>query len=243
MSTLNPKAISVSMQNERSGLDQEVYAGQSHQTSTRMPNPTSTSAMPPRPSWPAPQRSQQSVQPTASLWAEDRSQDASAEDPPFSHAPPRPVPRAQSHQPSFLTPKKNRPAKPPPSEPSTPSRGPSRAVDASPFGPHYQKTGSITVEPYLAPAPSSGPWTPAKSRRWQADDDDVFGSTGQWGDGPAEPQGVVDDSDEEEERSQITHVTLSQLLDNVVILEESIKELVAIIHARRSLGIDSIRYL
>ncbi|KAJ2994546.1 hypothetical protein NUW54_g7533 [Trametes sanguinea] len=63
------------------------------------------------------------------------------------------------------------------------------------------------------------------------------------GDGPAEPQGVVDDSDEEEERSQITHVTLSQLLDNVVILEESIKELVAIIHARRSLGIDSIRYL
>ena len=38
-------------------------------------------------------------------------------------------------------------------------------------------------------------------------------------------------------------ITLSQLLDNVVILEESIKELVAIIHARRSLGIDSVRYL
>ena len=38
-------------------------------------------------------------------------------------------------------------------------------------------------------------------------------------------------------------VTLSQLLDNVVILEESIKELVAVIHARRSLGIDSVRYL
>jgi hypothetical protein len=42
---------------------------------------------------------------------------------------------------------------------------------------------------------------------------------------------------------KIANVTLSQLLDNVVILEESIKELVAIIHARRSLGIDSIRYL
>ncbi|KAL7283346.1 hypothetical protein ACG7TL_002775 [Trametes sanguinea] len=165
---------------------------------------------------------------------------------PATEAPPRPKPQpksASSSIMSFLTPKKNRPSKPTPSEPSTPSRGPSRAVDASPFGPHYQKTGSITVEPYLAPAPSSGPWTPAKSRKWNADDEDVFGSTGQWGDGPAESQGIVDDSDEEEERSQITHVTLSQLLDNVVILEESIKELVAIIHARRSLGIDSIRYL
>ncbi|CDO68335.1 hypothetical protein BN946_scf184799.g62 [Trametes cinnabarina] len=165
---------------------------------------------------------------------------------PATEAPPRPKPQpksASSSIMSFLTPKKNRPSKPTPSEPSTPSRGPSRAVDASPFGPHYQKTSSITVEPYLAPAPSSGPWTPAKSRRWDADEDDVFGSSGQWGEGPAEPQHVVDDSDEEEDRSKITHVTLSQLLDNVVILEESIKELVAIIHARRSLGIDSIRYL
>ena len=50
-----------------------------------------------------------------------------------------------------------------------------------------------------------------------------------------------DDSDDEEPK--VAHVTLSLLLDNVVILEESIKELVAIIHARRSLGIDSIRYL
>ena len=51
----------------------------------------------------------------------------------------------------------------------------------------------------------------------------------------------VDDVQEEEQ--QVKTVTLSRLLDNVVILEESIKELVAIIHARRSLGIDSIRYL
>ncbi|KAI0748064.1 Retinoic acid induced 16-like protein-domain-containing protein [Daedaleopsis nitida] len=146
---------------------------------------------------------------------------------------------------SFLTPKKNKPAKPAPSEPTTPSRGASRAVDASPFGPHYQKTGAITVEPYLAPAPSSGPWTPAKLRKWVADEEDVFGSSGQWGEN--RESRVVNDSDTEEEgeevQSSITHVTLSQLLDNVVILEESIKELVAIIHARRSLGIDSIRYL
>ncbi|KAH9901326.1 Retinoic acid induced 16-like protein-domain-containing protein [Cubamyces lactineus] len=164
---------------------------------------------------------------------------------PVTEAPPRPKAQpksASSSIMSFLTPKKSRPTKPAPSEPTTPSRGTSRAVDASPFGPHYQKTGAITVEPYLAPAPSSGPWTPAKSRKWNADEEDVFGSTGQWGETPAQSR-VVDDSESEEEETKITHVTLSQLLDNVVILEESIKELVAIIHARRSLGIDSIRYL
>ena len=154
---------------------------------------------------------------------------------------PKPKPSASSSFVSFLTPKKNKPAKPTPSEPTTPSRGGSRAVDASPFGPHYQKTGAITVEPFLAPAPSSGPWTPAKSRKWNADEEDVFGSSGQWGENRGSQ--VVDDSDDEDEAAKITHVTLSQLLDNVVILEESIKELVAIIHARRSLGIDSIRYL
>ena len=161
-------------------------------------------------------------------------------------APQRPKPKpkqsASSTLVSFLTPKKSKPAKPAPPEPTTPSRGGSRsAVDASPFGPHYQKTGAIVVEPFLAPAPSSGPWTPAKSRKWNADEEDVFGSSGQWGENQTSQ--VVDDSDEEEEKPQITQVTLSQLLDNVVILEESIKELVAIIHARRSLGIDSIRYL
>ncbi|KAI0721715.1 Retinoic acid induced 16-like protein-domain-containing protein [Cerioporus squamosus] len=160
-------------------------------------------------------------------------------------APQRPKPKpkqsASSTLVSFLTPKKNKPAKPTPSEPTTPSRGGSRTVDASPFGPHYQKTGAIVVEPFLAPAPSSGPWTPAKSRKWNANEEDVFGSSGQWGENQSSQ--VVDDDSDEEEKSHITHVTLSQLLDNVVILEESIKELVAIIHARRSLGIDSIRYL
>ncbi|KAI0637032.1 Retinoic acid induced 16-like protein-domain-containing protein [Trametes polyzona] len=166
---------------------------------------------------------------------------------PVAETPSRPKPQPKTTSStimSFLTPKKNRPAKPTPSEPTTPSRGGSRAVDASPFGPHYQKTGAITVEPYLAPAPSTGPWTPAKSRKWNADEEDVFGSSGQWGDGPgASQQSETDETEDEEEDGKITHVTLSQLLDNVVILEESIKELVAIIHARRSLGIDSIRYL
>ncbi|ORZ01266.1 Retinoic acid induced 16-like protein-domain-containing protein [Syncephalastrum racemosum] len=40
-----------------------------------------------------------------------------------------------------------------------------------------------------------------------------------------------------------TEITLSMLLNNVVILEEAIKELVAIMQVRRSLGIDQVQYL
>ncbi|KAJ7155979.1 Retinoic acid induced 16-like protein-domain-containing protein [Mycena crocata] len=163
---------------------------------------------------------------------------------PVQAARPKPKPSASSFVTSFLTPKKNKPTKASVlSDPSTPPKsGQNRSVSASPFGPHYQQTGSISVEPFVAPAPSTGPWTPAKSSRWTPDEEDVFGSV--WTDktrsGEPEPMHDADDSSRAE---KLANVTLSQLLDNVVILEESIKELVAIIHARRSLGIDSIRYL
>jgi hypothetical protein len=38
-------------------------------------------------------------------------------------------------------------------------------------------------------------------------------------------------------------VTLSSVLDNCVILEEFLKEIVAVITARRSLGVDQVGYL
>ncbi|KAJ7632604.1 Retinoic acid induced 16-like protein-domain-containing protein [Roridomyces roridus] len=162
------------------------------------------------------------------------------EQPPPVAARPKPIASASSFVTSLLTPKKNKPAKPL-KDPSTPPRsGQSRSVSASPFGPHYQQTGSIKVEPFIAPVPSSGPWTPAKSTRWTADEEDVFGSAWSEKSRTAEPESM---DDEGSRADKTANVTLSQLLDNVVILEESIKELVAIIHARRSLGIDSIRYL
>ncbi|KAF8212250.1 Retinoic acid induced 16-like protein-domain-containing protein [Mycena galopus ATCC 62051] len=156
---------------------------------------------------------------------------------------PKPKPTASSFVndvTSFLTPKKSKPTKSfLPSDPSTPPRSQNRTISASPFAPHYQQTGSITVEPFVAPVPPSGPWTPAKSSRWTTDEVDVFG--GVWSDKThtAEPESI----DNGQRPGKLANVTLSQLLDNVVILEESIKELVAIIHARRSLGIDSVRYL
>jgi hypothetical protein len=151
---------------------------------------------------------------------------------------------------SFLTPKKSRPPKAAvastPHEPSTPPRKEGgKGVAASPFGPHYQKTGAIEVEPFVAPVSASGLWTPAKSSKWNEDDEDVFTSSRHWGEKKEPPRW---DAEEDEGattkgKGKTERVTLSQLLDNVVILEESIKELVAIIHARRSLGIDAIRYL
>lgn len=152
---------------------------------------------------------------------------------------PRPKPKSKpSALVSFLTPKK-RTSKQGPTDPPTP-RGRHKSLDSSPFAPHYQKTGAIVVEQYLAPAPSDGPWTPAKPKKWSAAEVDVFTSSGQWGEGGAAPE---QHEEEEDNQPKVTHVTLSQVLDNVVILEECMKELVAIMHARRSLGIDGVRYL
>ena len=141
---------------------------------------------------------------------------------------------------SFLTPKKSKPSKPS-TEPATQSK--SKALDVSPFGAHYQRTNAIEVEPFLAPAPSSGPWQPAKPKKFNAAEDDVFTSSAQWGGETTTEMEAVDEHAVEDRDAKPAMVTLSRLLDNVVILEESIKELVAIIHARRSLGIDAIRYL
>ncbi|KAJ3571888.1 hypothetical protein NP233_g3461 [Leucocoprinus birnbaumii] len=176
--------------------------------------------------------------------------------PPAPHTPTKPKAKSKTASSfvSFLTPKKNKssPAQTSHPELSTPSRSNS-AISASPFGAHYQQTGSIRVQPLSAPAPSAGSWVPVQTSNWDIEEEDVFGSG--WSEQPntSARSGVSDTWEEEsaqsgdneggQELDRTKTITLSQLLDNVVILEESIKELVAIIHARRSLGVDSIRYL
>jgi len=138
---------------------------------------------------------------------------------------------------SFLTPKKDKSSKAS-SPAATPTTRKTSAIKsnlvASPFATHYELTSKIQVRPFEAPLPVTGPWKPQRytdggvileddEEDWK---DDVFGTV----------------SDKKKEHESV-RVTLSQLLDNVVILEESIKELSAIIQARRSLGIDAIRYL
>lgn len=119
----------------------------------------------------------------------------------------------------------------------------SSAISANPFGPHYQKTGSIKVRPLAAPVLSVGLWTPVNVPKWNAEKEDVPETERLSASGHNE---IFDSWRERINNGGESHVeqtiTLSLLLDNVVILEESIEELAAIIHARRSLGIDSIRY-
>ncbi|KAG8829204.1 hypothetical protein FRC17_006987 [Serendipita sp. 399] len=141
--------------------------------------------------------------------------------------------------PSFLTPKKERPSAHSKVTPSTsfdsPSPKKSRDVKlaASPFGSHYEKTGRIAVQPLIVSHPSGGSSTPQTvAEREEAglqsdEEEDVFSPN--W--------------NSQKRNTMVTTVTLSQLLDNVVILEEFMKELSAVIQTRRSLGIDSVRYL
>jgi hypothetical protein len=158
---------------------------------------------------------------------------------------PKSKPKASSSLVSFLTPRKNKSASTSktqaPSELQTPSRDGGKVVASNPFAPHYQQTRDIVVEPFVAPLPISGLWAPVQASPWGADEEDVFSTGSQWGGDRV--NSVAEDPGHPNDQMPTAHVTLSHLLDNVVILEECIKELVAIIQARRSLGIDSVRYV
>ena len=160
--------------------------------------------------------------------------------PPSSGSPPKSVSKTSASFVSFLTPRKSKwtPSKITQSGASSmPSS--SKTVAARPFGSHYQHTGAVTVEPFEAPSPSEGPWTPARPLKFSAEEEDVFSSG--WDD---RPRHIATPSPQPEEPVQGPKtVTLSRLLDNIVILEESIKEMAAIMQARRALGIDAVRYI
>ncbi|KAG8931600.1 hypothetical protein FRC02_002475 [Tulasnella sp. 418] len=165
---------------------------------------------------------------------------------------PSPKPKAKSNLsfvPSFLAPKKSKSGT---SDGASVSQGGNKGgLLASPFTSHYQRTTLVEVEPFVAPAPSVGAWSESSKRGIRGteslglggvsmgmsglggfDSDDVFASS----------TGQHRQQEEEEEEATVT-ISLSRLLDNVVILEESIKELVAIAQVRCSLGIDSVRYV
>ncbi|PVF93356.1 hypothetical protein CPB86DRAFT_777127 [Serendipita vermifera] len=144
-----------------------------------------------------------------------------------------------SFVPSFFTPKKTKVTPtvsplPRSQETSTPKGHRKTPSHVSPFNSHYEKTGSISVAPFIAPHVSGGTWTPPRpspeesmEEKEEEEEEDVFSP-----DWNAKSRDTV-----------VTKITLSQLLDNVVILEEFMKEMSAIVQARRSLGIDSVRYL
>lgn len=147
---------------------------------------------------------------------------------------------AASLVPSFLTPKKEKSSQSkggllsPFSTSKTSAKDRSVHIEASPFGPHYEKTNSITVESYTAPKlDNDDPISDAD----EADDEKV-GTRDEEDDNPFSDQWT-----KKKKEKKMKRVTLSELLDSIVILEEFLKELSAIIQARRSLGIDGVRYL
>ncbi|KAG8901911.1 hypothetical protein FRC01_009717 [Tulasnella sp. 417] len=159
-----------------------------------------------------------------------------------------------SFMPSFLTTKKKSGSTPGEQSSTTAKKRTSGEIPASPFVPHYQRTVAVEVEAFAAPPPSEGPWSPEarKPKRgfgsFSLDNAGGFGTEADVFSAPdprmnsIREEGSGDESDNEREGTGKT-ITLSQLLDNVVLLEEAIKELTAIIQARVSLGIDEVRYI
>jgi hypothetical protein len=175
---------------------------------------------------------------------------ASSSPAPQTPTKPKPKTKTTSSFVSFLTPRRTKPAvqttvhdsTSPPKDTSTKDN----SISASPFGSHYRQTSAIKVESFSAPVPSTGLWNHLKTPNWNVEEEDVFGSAWSERTTSSDSQGHISQTQNDQSMDadeQQKTITLSQLLDNVVILEENIKELVAIVHARRSLGIDSIRYL
>ncbi|CEP17900.1 hypothetical protein [Parasitella parasitica] len=94
----------------------------------------------------------------------------------------------------------------------------------SPLALHAKKTLQVHIQPLF---PSNFEIDRDPILNLDADDEDVFAPT---------------QHPSQRRKDKSTEISLSMLLNNVVILEETIKELVAIMQVRRSLGIDRIRY-
>lgn len=67
---------------------------------------------------------------------------------------------------------------------------------------------------------------------------DALGEEEEWG---GEGEGAGESEQKQQQRQQ--QVSLSTVLDNCVILEEFLKETVALIVARRMLGIDQVGFI
>ncbi|CEL59859.1 Protein FAM160B1 OS=Homo sapiens GN=FAM160B1 PE=2 SV=1 [Rhizoctonia solani AG-1 IB] len=150
--------------------------------------------------------------------------------------PQRPKNKSGSSFMSFLSSKKVKsPTGSTAPEPVTPPRGGEpKVVPSTPFSAHYQNTSAIDLDGFAAAEPITGPWASDKRPSNVQVEDDVFTA---WKDPESDGYGGSRDRD----RHDKNRITLSQLLDNTVILEEFIKEMAGVIQARRSLGIDGVR--
>lgn len=145
--------------------------------------------------------------------------------------------------------------------PPSPTRpGGAKADPASPFQAHYRQTGSISVKPVIVATPRSarrssggddegeddeeeggreGPTDSPTKRLSPANPPPSAPSTSSpstWSEGGSEAEGG-------QKKREVAVVTLSAILDNVIVLEEFIKELAGVVFVRRSLGVDGVRFV
>lgn len=71
---------------------------------------------------------------------------------------------------------------------------------------------------------------------------DALGEEEEWG-AAGEGAGESEQKQQQRQQQQQQQVSLSTVLDNCVILEEFLKETVALIVARRMLGIDQVGFI
>jgi hypothetical protein len=110
---------------------------------------------------------------------------------------------------------------------------------SSPFAAHYAQTSETRVQAYvLSPEGESNgvQWKNSASSDGLSDDEPNTPTRLAWS---GQRPGVQTNQHMKKETSSRT-VSLSMLLDNVIILEEVVKELVALVVVRKSLGIDAL---
>ena len=95
-------------------------------------------------------------------------------------------------------------------------------MDVHPFAAHYRRTAAIEVTPIFAPSPVQRKATTRPMSILSESTEDATGG-------------------DEEQDERIDKFSLSLLLDNVVLLEEFIKELTALVQVRLALGIDAVQ--
>jgi hypothetical protein len=151
---------------------------------------------------------------------------------------------------SFLTPKRKTPTPsksgspapqtPPIKTPVGPSVREHARDDSSPFKMHYDHVSAIELDATASPPIASGPWSPTRLTSLPTMER-TRSALSQGGDDSATPS--ILNHDETGRDAGPRRVSLSQVLDNCVILEEFLKELVAVITARRALGVDQVGFV
>lgn len=147
---------------------------------------------------------------------------------------------------SFLTPKrKTSPATPNAASPMSAHAVRQAAGDiksTSPFKSHYEQTSYFSLEAHTSSPIASGPWSPARLPKSVKETLNRSKSAMSGTDGVSVFSGQEDLSVQQADLGP-KKVTLSSVLDNCVVLEEFLKEIVAVITARRALGVDQVSFV